>query len=121
MSGEGPSATEGVVSTPVEVVLRGLEGWLGGMRPSLGGAVTRRILIEAFLEAFERGVSVELRFCGALIGGRQLSQVVQGVVEGGLGFGVIVLTGKQGASSCQLSIVHSRGAFDSRRVFRAGA
>lgn len=67
--------------------------------------------MEVLTEAFERGVSVELRLGGALIGGWQLSQVVQGVVEGGLGFGVVVFTGKQGASSCQLSIVHPRGAF----------
>ena len=62
-------------------------------------------------EAFERGVSVELWLGGALIRGGQLSQVVQGVVEGRLGFGVVVFTGEQGASSCQLSIVHPRGAF----------
>lgn len=67
--------------------------------------------MEVLTEAFERRVSVELRLGGALIGGRQLSQVVQGVVEGRLGFGVVVFTGEQGASSCQLSIVHSRGAF----------
>lgn len=62
-------------------------------------------------EAFERGVSVELRLGGTLIGGWQLSQVVQGVMKGRLGFGVVVFTGEQSASSCQLSIVHSRGAF----------
>ncbi len=67
--------------------------------------------MKVLTEAFERGVSVELRLGGALIGGRQLSQVVQGVVEGRLGFGVVVFTGEQGASSCQLSIVHPRGAF----------
>lgn len=49
MPGEGSSATEGVVSTPVEMVLRGLEGRLGGVRPALGGAVARRVLIETFL------------------------------------------------------------------------
>lgn len=67
--------------------------------------------IATLTEAFERGVSVELGLGGALVGGRQLGQVMQGVVEGGLGFGVVVFTGKQGASSCQLSIVHPRGAF----------
>lgn len=61
-------------------------------------------------ETLEGGVSVELGLGGALIGGRQLGQVVQGVVEGRLGFGVVVLAGEQGASSCQLSIVHPRGA-----------
>lgn len=66
--------------------------------------------MKVLTEAFERGVSVELRLGGTLIGGRQLSQVVQGVVEGRLGFGVVVFTGKQGSSSCQLSIVHPRGA-----------
>lgn len=65
----------------------------------------------ALTEAFERGISVELRLGGALIGRRQLGQIVQGVVESRLGFGIVVLTGKQGASSCQLSIVHSRRAF----------
>lgn len=49
MSGEGSSPTEGVVSTPVEVVLRGLEGRLCCVRPALGGAVTRRVLIKTFL------------------------------------------------------------------------
>lgn len=48
MPGEGSSPTEGVVSTPVEVVLRGLEGWLGCVRPALGGAVTRGVLIKTF-------------------------------------------------------------------------
>lgn len=67
--------------------------------------------MKVLTEAFERGVSVELRLGGTLVGGRQLSQVVQGVVEGRLGFGVVVFTGKQGASCCQLSIVHPRGAF----------
>lgn len=67
--------------------------------------------MKVLTESFERGVSVELGLGGALIGGRQLSQVVQGVVEGRLGFGVVVFTGEQGASSCQLSIVHARGAF----------
>lgn len=41
MSGEGPSPAEGVVSTPVEVVLRRLQGRLGCVRPALGGAVPR--------------------------------------------------------------------------------
>lgn len=36
---------------------------------------------------------------------------MQGVVEGRLGFGVVVFTREQGASSCKLSIVHPRGAF----------
>lgn len=49
MPGEGSSPAEGVVSSPVEVVLRGLEGRLGCMRPALGGAVTRRVLIKTFL------------------------------------------------------------------------
>lgn len=62
-------------------------------------------------EAFKGRVSVELRLGGTLIGGWQLSQVVQGVVEGRLGFGVVVFTGEQGASTRQLSIVHPRGAF----------
>lgn len=65
----------------------------------------------ALTKAFERGVSVELRLGGTLIGGRQLGQVVQGVVEGRLGLGVVVFAGEQGASSCQLSVVHPRGAF----------
>lgn len=65
----------------------------------------------ALTEAFERRVSVELRLGGALIGRRQLGQVVQGMVEGRLGFGVVVFAGEQGASSCQLSIVHPGGAF----------
>ena len=41
MPREGSSSTEGVVPTPVEVMLRGLEGRLGCVRPALGGAVTR--------------------------------------------------------------------------------
>lgn len=45
-------------------------------------------------KAFKGRVSVELRLGGTLIGGRQLSQVVQGVVEGRLGFGVVVFTGE---------------------------
>lgn len=41
MPREGPSPTKGVVPTPVEVVLRRLEGWLGCVGPAFGGAVTR--------------------------------------------------------------------------------
>lgn len=48
MPGEGASSTEGVVSTPVEVVLGGLESRLGRVGPALGGAVTRRVLIKTF-------------------------------------------------------------------------
>lgn len=48
MPREGSSSTEGVVSTPVEVMLGGLEGRLGCVRPALGGAVTRRVLIKTF-------------------------------------------------------------------------
>lgn len=67
--------------------------------------------MEAPTEAFEGGVSVEFGLGGALIGRRQLSQVVQGVMKGRLGFGIVVFTGEQGASRCQLSVVHPWGAF----------
>lgn len=71
----------------------------------------RQTELEELTEAFEGRVSVELRFGGALVGGRQLGQVVQGVVEGRLRLGVVVLTGEQGAPARQLSVVHARGAF----------
>lgn len=48
MPWEGASPTKGVVSTPVEVVLRGLEGRLGCVRSAFSGAVTRRVLIKTF-------------------------------------------------------------------------
>lgn len=67
--------------------------------------------MEAPTEALEGGVSVEFGLGGALIGRRQLSQVVQGVMKGRLGFGVVVFTGEQGASRRQLSVIHSWGAF----------
>lgn len=49
MSGEGSSPTESVVSPPVEMMLRGLERRLSSVRPTLGGAITRGVLIETFL------------------------------------------------------------------------
>lgn len=49
MSREGSSPAEGVVSAPVEMVLGRLEGRLGRMRPALGGAVARRVLVQTFL------------------------------------------------------------------------
>lgn len=67
--------------------------------------------MEAPTEAFEGGVSVEFGLGGALVGRRQLGQVVQGVMKGRLGFGVVVFTREQGAACCQLSVVHPRGAF----------
>lgn len=48
--------------------------------------------MEAPTEAFEGGVSVEFGLGGALVGRRQLGQVVQGVMKGRLGFGVVVFT-----------------------------
>lgn len=49
MSREGTSPAEGIVPAPVEMVLGGLEGRLGRVRAALGGAVTRRVLVETFL------------------------------------------------------------------------
>lgn len=57
MPGQGSSPTEGVVSTPVEVVLRGLQSRLGRVRPTLGGAVTGRVLIKSFLWKPNKNVS----------------------------------------------------------------
>lgn len=67
-------------------------------------------LAQVRTEAFERGVSVELRLGGTFIRWRQLSQVVQRVVKGRLGFVVVVFAGEQSAPSCQLSVVHPRRA-----------
>lgn len=56
MSGKSSSPTEGVVSTPVEVVLRRLQGRLGRVRPALGGAVSRGVLIKTFLWKSKKSV-----------------------------------------------------------------
>ena len=60
-------------------------------------------------QTLQRGVSVELRLRGTLVRRRQLSQVVERVMEGRLALGVVVFAGQEGASSRQLSVVHTRG------------
>ena len=43
---------------------------------------------------------------------------MQGVVEGGLRLGVVMLVGEQRPPSCQLSVVHPRGALYKDNVMR---
>lgn len=62
-------------------------------------------------QAFERGVSVELWLGGVIVGWGELCQVVEGVVEGGLPFSIVVFAGQKSASCRQLGVVHTGGVF----------
>lgn len=69
------------------------EGWGHCLLQCIVFLISHFLLRLALTQAFEGGVSIELRLGGALVGGGQLGQVVEGVVEGRRG--VVVF-----ASSC---------------------